>query len=133
MTAIERTQAISDLLENNLPPLLATAGLDNFDVYQNKAPLRSTDLEMTVIVDYDEDDVDLYRFGVLIAAQLYGKDQAQEYHSIIMEFLREFLTGSVVGIMERNSIKGDPWPIDLNSTSFCFYEVGFSEPLDKCD
>ena len=134
MTAIEKTAAIRDLLSANLPALLGTASLDNFDEYLNKSPLRADDLEIAVYIDLDDNDVNTKMFQVIIQAQIHGKDEVQEYHSVIMPFLEEFLIGSVVDMTQRMHIKSDVYPLDVNSsTSFIFYEVRFETELDDCD
>ena len=136
MTAIEKTKAIKDLLANNLPALLAayTPALDNFDEYLNKSPLRFEDKEICVYIDFEDNDTDNKRFGAIIQVQIFGEDQVQEYHSVIMPFLENNLTPDIVDMTERESIKSKIFPIDLDeSTSFILYFVEFSEPLDKCD
>lgn len=134
MTPIEKTAAIRDLLSANLPALLATASLSDFDEYLNKSPLRVDDLEIAVYIDLDDDDVNTDMFQVIIQVQIYKKDQVQEYHSVIKPFLQEFLIGSVVDMTQRMHIKSDVYPLDVNSsTSFIFYEVRFETKLDDCD
>lgn len=134
MTAIEKTAAIRDLLSAGLPALLATALLDNFAEYLNKSPKRADDLEICVYIDLDDNDTDTSSFGVIIQAQIYGKDEVQEYHSVIMPFLEENLTADVVDMAVRLSIKGDPWPMDIKtSTAFIYYSVLFQSELDDCD
>lgn len=134
MTAIEKTAAIRDLLSANIPGLLAGIGLDDFDEYLNKSPLRSDDKEICVYIDLETNDVDLTRFAVLIQAQIYKKDQVQEYHSVIMPFLEDNLDGNVVEMEQRQSIDADIYPLDISSsTSFVFYSVVFETNLDDCD
>lgn len=134
MTPIEQTAAIRDLLSANLPVLLGTAGLDDFDEYLNKSPLRAEDLEIAVYIDLDDNDVNTKMFQVIIQVQLNKKAEIQEYHSVIMPFLEEFLIGSVVDMTQRMHIKSDLWPMDVNGgSSFGFYEVRFETELDDCD
>jgi len=136
MTPIEKTKAIKDLLANNLPALLAayTPALDNFDEYLNKSPLRFEDKEICVYIDFDDNDTDTKTFGVIIQAQIYGEDQVQEYHSVIMPFLENNLTANIVDMVDRDKLSSKIFPIDLDeSTSFILYFVEFSEPLDKCN
>ena len=136
MTPVEKTAAIRDLLSDNLPALLAgySPALDDFAEYLNKSPLRADDLEIAVYIDLDDDDVNTDMFQTIIQVQTYGKDQIQEYHSVIKPFLKEFLIGSVVDMTQRMHIKSDVYPLDVNSsTSFIFYEVRFETELDDCD
>ena len=134
LTPIERTAAIRDLFSNNLPDLLTDASLDNFDEYLNKSPLRSQDKELCVYIDFDDNDSDSYSFGVVIQAQLYGSDQVQEYHSVIMKFIEENIIGDTVGFTVRNNIAADIWPMDIErSTAFIYYSVGFMTRTDDCD
>ncbi len=133
MTPVERTEAIKDLAAANLPALLGTAGLDDFDAYRNKTPLKSDDKEFCVYIDIDDDDTDSQAFGAIIQVQLSGKDEADEYHSVIMPFLRAELTASVVDYTVRESIKSDIWPMDNKGVSFIYYFVTFTIENDDCD
>lgn len=134
MTPVQKTAAIRDLLSANLPDLLSTAGLDNFDEYRNKSPLRSDDNEICTYIITDDNEVNNDSFGVIIRAQIYGKDLDQEYHSVIKPFLESDLTGSVVGMTQRTSIKSDLYPMEINgSTAYILYSVIFDSELDDCD
>ena len=133
MTPVERTQAIADLAAANLPALLGAVPLDDFDEYRNKTPKKSDDKEFCVYIDIDNDDTDNQTFGAIIQAQLFGKDEADEYHSVIMPFLREFLTADVIEYTVRESIKSDVWPMDNKGVSFIYYFVTFTIENDDCD
>ncbi len=134
MTAVEKTQAISDLCEAGLPSLLATATLDNFDRCRNKSPKQADDKELCVYIITDDDDVNTDSFGVIIQAQIYGDDQVQEYHSVIKPFLIENLTGAVVEMTQRMSLKSDIYPMEImGSSGYILYSIIFETPLDGCD
>lgn len=134
MTPIQKTQAIADLLAANLPALLSTAGLDNFAEYLNTSPLRADDSEICTYIITDDNDVLNDTFGVIMRVQLYGLDKDQEYHSVIKPFLDESLTGSVVGMTQRLSIKSDLYPMEINGqTAYILYEVIFNTELDDCE
>lgn len=133
MTPVERTAAIKNLLSANLPTLLTTALLDDFDEYLNKSPLRADDKEISVYIDTDDNSTDNLFFSVIIQCQLNGDDQVQEYHSVIMPFLEENLKAEVVGFTSRTNISADIWPIDhTRSTAFIYYNVSFESFLDDC-
>ncbi len=133
MTPVERTEAIKDLAAANLPALLGAVPLDNFDEYRNKTPLKVDSKQFCVYIDIDDDDTDSQTFAAIIQAQLFGKDEADEYHSVIMPFLRSELTASVVGYDVRESIKSDVWPMDNKGVSFIYYFVTFTIENDDCD
>lgn len=145
MTAIEKTQAIVDLLENGIPAAVPPVpplsdklasfvpALDDFDSYQNFSPTDDKARIIAVYIDEDEDNTDNEVFSVIIQAQIYGEDLVQQYHSVIMPFLRENLTNKIVGMMERIHIKGKVWPMDTNGSDFIFYLARFESDLDKCD
>lgn len=133
MTPVQRTAAIKNLCSSNLPALLTAAGLDDFSEYLNKSPLKSDDKELCVYIDMDGNSTDRLEFGVLIQAQLYGEDQVQEYHSVIMPFLENNLSGDVVGFTERTNISSDVWPMEPGgATAFIYYTVQFSKDIDDC-
>ena len=50
-----------------------------------------------------------------------------------MPAIREHITAGLVGYNVRERISGDPWPVDVNGSSFVFFEIEFSEVLDDCD
>lgn len=134
MTPIEKTQAVADLLAAGLPALLAgfSPSLSDFESYQNYSPEDDNKRIVAVYIDEDDDNTDSEMFSIIIQAQLASRDQVQEYHSVIMPFLREFLISSVVGMTERKHIKGNPWPMDSNGSSFIYYFVQFESSLDDC-
>lgn len=133
MTPVQRTEAIRATLAAGLPALLTTAGLDNFDQYRNKSPEKSDDKELCVYIDFDDNGTDVRSFGAIVQAQLYGDDQVQEYHSIIMPFVEENITADLVGYQERMNISSDVWPMEPNgSTAFIYYMISFQTELDDC-
>lgn len=133
MTPVERTEAIKDKAAATLPALLTAAGLDDFDRYRNKSPQKSNDLEFCVYIDSDDNTTSSRAFGVVIQCQIYGKDQAQEYHSVIMPFLEEYITAELIEYEYRDGIRAEVWPMDNSSTSFVFYSVMFLTENDDCD
>ena len=133
MTPIERTKAIADEAALRLPGLLSAASLDDFDVYHNKSLLRTEDNEFCVYIEADDNLTDSIVFVAYIQAQISGTDKDQEYHSVIMPFLEEFIDADLVEYDERDFIMSDPWPTDLNSRSLLYYKIGFSSPSDDCD
>jgi hypothetical protein len=134
MTPVQRTAAIKTVFSTGLPALLSTAGLEDFDEYLNKSPLRSNDKELCVYIDFDDNGTDTKTFGVMIQAQLYGDDQVQEYHSVIMPFIEQFITADVVGYQTRMNISSDVFPMEPNgSSAFVFYMVSFESQIDDCE
>jgi len=134
LTPIERTEAIKDLCESDLPALLDDAGLSNFDEYRNKTPLKSNDKELCVYIAEDMNSPSENKFLVLIQVQIYGNDEGQEYHSVIMPFLEQELTADIVEYTDRDSISADVWAMDVEKmTTFLWYEIEFTEDKDGCD
>ncbi|MCP4395552.1 MAG: hypothetical protein GY804_14990 [Alphaproteobacteria bacterium] len=132
MTAYEKTLAIANLMSSGLPTLLTAASLDNFDLYQNYSPEDDKKKIVSVYIDAEDDDTNIELFSVIIQCQLYGQDKIQEYHSVIMPFLRKNLKAIVVEMQIRDSIKSDLWPMDQNGSSFVYYSVSFLNSLDDC-
>ena len=134
MTATAAKTAIKNKLASELPALLAAESLDDFDEYLDSQPSDPEKMQLGIYTDEETDTVDDHILSVLIQAQLYGKaDWAQAYHSVLMAAVREHVTADLVGVITRDQGTGDLWPVDQRSTSFNYYEVRFSEPLDDCD
>ena len=133
MTPIERTATIRDEAQSRLPALLAGAGLDDFDEYLNKSPLRSDDKEFCVYIDSDDNTTESRTFTVVVQCQIFKKDQAQDYHSVIMPFIEEYITAELIDYEYRDAIRSELWPMDNRSTSFIFYGIVFISDSDDCD
>jgi len=133
MTAVQKTAAIRDLLASGLPSLLTTTGLDDFADYLNKSPTKADEKQISVYIDSEINNVDSSSFAVVIQAQIYGKDQVQEYHSVIMPFLESDLNGIIVDMVQRMEIQAELFPIDRTSTSHILYYVLFKTDLDDCE
>lgn len=133
MTSKERTAAILNLVSTGLPPLLAAAPLPDFDEYVDGPPLRTDDSEFSIYVSDETDSVSEHDYSLIFQCQINGGDLSNEYHSVIMDYLRGNLTPEVVGFQSRIKLSADLWPIDPNSgTAFIFYEVIFQRELDDC-
>ena len=134
MTDVQKTEAIKDKLEADLPALLSAAGLDDFDEYNNKSPLRSDDNEICVYINGGQNDVVSNNFAVIVQIQLSGKDLIDEYHSIVKDYMLENITADIVDMVERVNFIYDIWPYDVHSNNtFAYYEITFEDKLDDCD
>lgn len=134
MTPIQKTEAIRSACASGLPILLTTAGLDDLDQYLNKSPTKSDDNELAVYIDFDDNNVSDEQFQVIIQIQLSGQDKTQEYHSVIMPFLKSAITEDLVKMQVRDSIKSDHYPMPPNGgNSYIFYVILFSSELDDCN
>jgi len=134
MSPMERTQAIADLAALELPPLLGTAGLDDFDEYINRPPLRSNDNEFTVYVADMTNSTARGAFIVVFQIQLHGQDKGQEYNDVIWPWLEEKVVASVVGFQERDELSGELWPMGRETQNvFNYYDIVFVNDLDDCD
>lgn len=133
MTPVEVTKKISDQAALDLPALLLGAGLSDLAEYRNKTPVKSDDLEFCVYIEQDADTTDFEVFQILIQVQLHGSDKDQEYHSVIMPWLKEVITARFVEFEIRDSITSDLWPMDMRGSAFIFYYLHFNNSLDDCD
>jgi hypothetical protein len=134
MTATAAKTAIKNKLASVLPALLAAESLDDFDEYLDSQPSDVEKMQIGIYVDEEMDTEDDHILSLLIQAQLYRKaDWTQQYHSVLMATIREHITADLVGFMSRDQITADLWPVDQRSTSYSYYEIRFSEPLDDCD
>ena len=104
MTLKEQLVFISDTFESGLPAKLATAGLDNFDEYVPHKELRSTDLELCVYLDVNNDSTDKESTSFIVKAQLYHKDEGVDYADVIKPFIKEFITPKSLGYTNRDSL-----------------------------
>ena len=107
--------------------MLGGFALNEFSNYQiGTRFIQSDDLEFCVYIEADNDTTDFLIFKVLIQVQLFKLDQGQEYHSVIMPFLKKYITAEFVGFEIRDSITSDHWPMDLNGSSFIYYFLAVS-------
>lgn len=134
MTATAAKTAIKNKLASELPALLTAEGLDDFDEYLDSQPSDAEKMQIGIYISEEMDTEDDHILSVLIQVQLYRKaDWTQAYHSVLMAAIREHVTAHLVGFISRDQVTGDLWPVDQTSTSFNYYEVRFTEPLDDCD
>lgn len=134
MTATLAKTTIMNTLASVLPTLLSTAGLDNFESYLDEQPDDTEKRILGIYTVNEMDTVDSHTLVLLLQAQLYRQaDYKQEYHSVIMQAIRDNITAGLIGFTTREKIDADPWPVDGSSTSYGFYEIEFSEELDDCD
>jgi hypothetical protein len=134
MTASVVKTTIMAKLASVLPALLSTASLDNFTDYLDEQPNKTDALQLGIYIIDETDTVDSHVLTVLIQGQLYSQgDWKQKYNDVIMPAIREHITASLVGYNVRERIMADLWPVDVNGSSFAYYEIEFSEVLDDCD
>ncbi len=133
MTSSAVKTTIINKLQEVLPDLFNTAGLDDFEKYMDSQPDDTEKRIIGIYIAEEGDTEDFHILTLLIQAQLYKKsDYKQEYHNIIMPAIRENITASLVGYIDRDSLIGDLYPVERSGTSFAFYEIQFSNPLDDC-
>lgn len=132
MTGIEITAAIAAAAQSELPALLGAEGLPDFDEYRNKSPKAIDDKEFCVYIEHERDSTDARSLSVIIQCQLYQSDEDQAYHAVIYQWLLDTITSDFAGYQERESIEGDPWPLDDRSTAFLYYALEFKDDLDDC-
>lgn len=134
MTAKQATEAIKNLAQTDLPALLAAEGLGDFDSYTDHSP-DAPDQNAFAVYAINEKDAESARILIiLIQAQLYGADLIQDYHSVVMDFLRNNLRPETVDMENIDEIEADIWPIDIRSSnSFAYYTIILNRSLDDCD
>ena len=134
MTAGQTKTAIKNKLASLLPALLTAAGLDNFDDYLDEQPDETEKTQIGIYIADETDTTETHTLQIIIQAQLYKKgDWKQAYHDVLMPAIRQHITAALVEYVTRENIIADLWPVDKNSSSFGFYIIDFSEPLDDED
>lgn len=133
MTGSEIKTIIRDKFAADLPALLATAGLNDFEDY---LPSQPGDYERRQLGMYTENRLDVTTdesFSLIIQAQLANTgDFKQEYDDVLFPYIKKNITAELCGFTVRDSLEADLYPVDSNSTSFYFYILTFSNQLDDC-
>lgn len=132
MTPNEKKTAIKNLLSTNLPALLTTAGLPDFQEYLDKYPNDPNKRQIGIYYFQDDDDTNSLRSGFVIHLQLPRILDADDYHDVVYPYIRENLTADVVEMTVRESIESDIIISDMSGTSIIGYFVLFSSDLDDC-
>lgn len=133
MTASAAKTAIKNKLAAILPDLLSAASLDDFDDYLDEQPSNTEKAQIGLYVDEETDTTVLHTLSIIIQIQLYKRpDWKQKYHGILMGAIREHITADLIDFITRESIEADLYPVIENTSSFNFYIITFSEPLDDC-
>lgn len=132
--AIDQVEKIVIKLSQVLPPLLSAAGLDDFEDYSIYPPDDADKKILAVYVDAERDFTVEYEIRFVIQAQLARERRTTEYHSVIFDAIRKNITSTLMGLEKRDNVEADIWPLDRgNGTSFCFYELSFTQDMDDCD
>ena len=133
MTASTAKTTIIDKLQDVLPDLFIAAGLDDFEEYIDEQPGPTEKRVLGIYIAEENDTTEFHTLILILQAQLYKKlDWKQEYHSVMMAAIRTNITASLIGFIVRERITADLYPVERSGSSFNFYEIEFSEPLDDC-
>jgi hypothetical protein len=136
MTTKQMLALIMTELESTIPSELASAGLEHFDEYLAKNPIRANDKELCIYLDQRSNDGEIESVSFIVQAQLYrvgDTEKASEYFDIIYDAILG-ISPKVVGFVYLDSVEGDQFPIQKEtSTVILSYAVSYSKELDDCD
>jgi hypothetical protein len=128
-------QLLVDMFSADLPALLSTASLDNFDEYNNGNVKRSDKKELCVLAATDGDVNEKASTLFIIKCQLYKViNEYIDYYDVIRDYINDNITPELLGYTIRTKLVGDFFPIDDNvNSSFVFFQLEFSHELDDCE
>ena len=134
MTTAEIKTAIKNKFAADLPALLTTAGLADFEDYLTSQPSDYERRQLGMYTESRSNTTDNKSYSLIIQAQLASTgDFNQEYDDVIFPYIEKEITAELAGFITRESVEADLYPVDDNSTSFNFYILTFSSVLDDCD
>ena len=109
--------------------------MDNFTDYLVKPPNDGNKKQIGVYMARDINATDRRTRMFIIDIQLSGVlDFDQSYHSVIMPLIEQYVTAGTVGMVNRDSIEANLFPIEPGDGSTgILYIVTFSEELDDED
>jgi hypothetical protein len=135
-TLYEILNIIATDISTWMPGQLASAGLDDYQVYLIGQP---RDAEQTTLsISYDPDipiDIGNYKFPILFYAQLYKieYEDALAYTELIKKFVKNYDSGNKIGATLLDGISVNIIPLERESSTLIFLTATYSEPLDSCD
>lgn len=133
MNAGQAATIVKDTLESLLSSALVSAGLTDFQVYQDEAPRTAEEKALCVYVIEESYSQDTRTVSLMIQAQLYRERNVNAYHDVIMDCIVNNLSAKLVGMQNVESLGADVWPFSRNvSSSYLYYELTYISELDDC-
>ena len=125
---------IRDKFAADLPALLTTAVLSDFEDYLISQPSNREKRQLGMYTEGRTNSTDFREFRLIIQAQLPRiADWEQNYDDVIFPYIEQEITAELLGFITRESVESDLYPVDQTGTSFNFYVLTFSSPLDDCE
>jgi len=118
----------------DLPALLATAGLDDFEIYHIG---QSKDAQQLGFFIYQNDikiGYDTNSISIIFQLQLYQVDDltASKYSDVIIDYFKKYDPNNLK-MDYRNSLEYDYYPMETNSANFAFIVAEWQEEIDSCE
>lgn len=134
MNTTEKIENIRRYFEDNLPPLLTSAGLKQFVRYNDEPPLSLDDFEFSVyMADGSWDSFESE--GFIIQSQMPGVMRPDHYHNLIWDLLINY-NESNLGFDSKSCSYSGWYPGENpsgGSSSFLLYELQIVNNLDDCE
>lgn len=138
MTFLEQIEIMRATYETGLPTILAEANpdvLEGFAQYRKDSPTKPDQKQLCVYLGPGNNSTDAENRSFIVQLQLYKVNEIEQiqYFERILEFTKENITPSILGLEGLNNIEWDIWPIDKDGNgAFVFFQLDFRSSLDDC-
>lgn len=127
-------QTFKEDLEEDLPALLETACLDNFDIYTTGDSRDSKIKALCIYKDTVRKDDSQNILSMIFQAQLSGvnEDTGAKYEDVLINYFMDYDPQNIeMNIVD--ALESGTFPIDQSQGVFIIIAVQFLEMLDSCD
>lgn len=121
-------------LSADIPDLLYTAGLADFDKYSIGGSRDASKKVLCVYKDEMRHDPGQNYLTMLFQAQIHGvtAETGAKYEDIIFDYLKDYEPVNIE-MHNMDGISSDTWPMENSQGVIIFFQVSYSEALDSCD
>jgi len=127
-------QTLKTDLSDDIPALLETACLDDFDVYTIGGSRNPKEKALCVYKDTVRKDALQNILSLIVQAQLTGVDEitGAKYEDVLIDYFKsynpEYIEMHILDTMESGT-----FPIDQSQGMIILMTIQFTEMLDGCD
>lgn len=134
-TQLEMIENLKDYFAENVPVKITEAGLSlNIEDFLDYPPDQDDKRQFAVYLAEGEDSVSNNRDAFIVQVQLPGVIDVAKYHGAIWPLVRSY-NPKCVGHTTKDATWQVWYPGEIGgggSSSFIYYEMGFSSVLDDC-
>jgi hypothetical protein len=120
-------------ISTDLPALLTTEGLDDFDIYKVGGSKNPNEMGFFIYQDNESFDFENDGLSIILQLQLYKKDEltSAKYWDVIKKYMIDYAP-SKIGYDILKNITLEYWPTEQRSTSFIYVVLKYDIEIDSC-